>query len=42
MHTRSPVKPSEFETKVSLHLKNAIVRGMFAGQSAYKVSRKTI
>jgi hypothetical protein len=41
MHTRSPVKPFEFETKVSLHLK-MLAREMFAGQNAYKVSNKNV
>jgi hypothetical protein len=34
MHTRSPVKPFEFEITVSLHLKM-----LFTGQNAYKVGR---
>jgi hypothetical protein len=41
MHTRPPVKPFEFETKVFLNLK-MLAREMFAGQNAYKVSRKAI
>jgi hypothetical protein len=42
MHIRPPVKPFEFEIKVSLHPKYTIVREMCAGQSAYKVSSKII
>ncbi len=41
VHTKCPVKPFEFEIKLFLRL-NMLVREMFAGQRAYKVSSKTI